>query len=68
MLGGLVTEFTGNYLKAGMGNKRKFVHHTKWTAEEANRAKRDLKEDEFLELCLDASAWIGRRIQHEIAT
>ena len=34
---GLVIEFTGNYLKAGMGNKRKFVHHTKWTAEEVEK-------------------------------
>lgn len=33
-----------------------------WTTKEANRAKRDLTNDEFLSLCSDCMRWIGERI------
>ena len=33
-----------------------------WVTKEANRAKRDLTEDEFQALCRDCADWIGERI------
>lgn len=38
------------------------LENLQWVTKEANRAKRDLTEDEFLSLCRDCAEWIGERI------
>lgn len=35
----------------------------RWTCEAVNIAKRHMTDDEFLTLCGEVMAWIGRRIQ-----
>lgn len=35
----------------------------RWVTKEANRAKRDLMDDEFISLCQDCARWVGTRIQ-----
>lgn len=42
------------------------IENLQWTTPEANRAKRDLTDAEFLALCLDASKWIGARIAAQL--
>lgn len=39
------------------------LDNLQWVTREANRAKRDLTDSEFLALCQDCARWIGRRIQ-----
>lgn len=38
------------------------IENLQWTTAEANRAKRDLTDDEFMALCIDSVRWIGARI------
>lgn len=37
-----------------------------WTTAEANRAKRDLLDTEFVELCADVVSWIGKRMKEQM--
>jgi 5-methylcytosine-specific restriction endonuclease McrA len=39
------------------------ISNLRWTLKEANRAKRDLSDAEFLALCSDCVRWIGRRVE-----
>jgi 5-methylcytosine-specific restriction endonuclease McrA len=39
------------------------IDNLQWVTVEANRAKRDLTDGEFAELCGDVMRWIGDRIQ-----
>lgn len=39
------------------------IANLQWVTREANRAKRDMTDAEFLALCCDAMRWIGRRIE-----
>lgn len=39
------------------------ITNLRWLCTEANLAKRALSNEEFLQLCTDVMAWIGKRIQ-----
>lgn len=38
------------------------ITNLRWVCKEANRAKRDLTDEEFVALCSDCMSWIGQRI------
>jgi 5-methylcytosine-specific restriction endonuclease McrA len=38
------------------------IENLRWTCKEANLAKRELTDDEFVELCENVMRWIGQRI------
>jgi 5-methylcytosine-specific restriction endonuclease McrA len=38
------------------------IENLQWLSQEANLAKRDLTDDEFINLCASVMAWIGKRI------
>ena len=42
------------------------LENLQWVTAQANRAKRDLTDIEFLELCQDSVHWIGKRIQEAL--
>lgn len=44
-------------------NGRDDIGNLRWLCTEANLAKRDLTDEEFMVLCLDVMRWIGERIQ-----
>ena len=46
-----------------MGNLRQFSKHVRWTEQEVNLAKRDLTDEQFIDLCASVMNWIGKRIQ-----
>lgn len=39
------------------------ISNLRWVCRDANRAKRDLTDEEFGALCADVMRWIGRRVQ-----
>jgi 5-methylcytosine-specific restriction endonuclease McrA len=39
------------------------IANLQWVTREANRAKRDLTDAEFVALCSDVMRWVGRRIE-----
>jgi 5-methylcytosine-specific restriction endonuclease McrA len=38
------------------------IENLQWLSQEANLAKRDLTDDEFINLCASVMKWIGKRI------
>jgi len=38
------------------------IENLRWVCAEINYAKRDMSDDELLDMCLDCMSWIGRRI------
>ncbi len=43
------------------------IENLRWTTKEANLMKRDLTDEELLELCSDVMRWIGERVKLEEA-
>ena len=39
------------------------IENLRWLCREANMAKRDMSDGEFLSLCGDVMRWIGERIE-----
>lgn len=39
------------------------ITNLQWLSREANRAKRDMSDEDFISLCADVMRWIGRRIE-----
>lgn len=39
------------------------ITNLQWLSREANRAKRDMSDEDFISLCGDVMRWIGRRIE-----
>jgi 5-methylcytosine-specific restriction endonuclease McrA len=40
-----------------------YIENLQWLSQKANLAKRDLTDDEFIDLCASVMHWIGMRIQ-----
>ena len=40
-----------------------YIENLQWLSQKANLAKRDLTDDEFIDLCASVMVWIGKRIQ-----
>jgi 5-methylcytosine-specific restriction endonuclease McrA len=38
------------------------LENLRWVTTRANLAKRDLTDEEFLDLCVNVAEWIGRRL------